>query len=311
MTNRLPDFFVVGAQKAGTTTLHEWLEQSSEIAMPWSKETHFFRDVEKFSKGPDWYLKQFKSLKPQTKVVGEIDPEYMYFPECAERIKTLNPKPKLIFVLRDPVSRAHSHYKMSLRRGYETLSFEEALVAEKDRLSEGGRFSQIHHSYIGRGLYSEQIARMLSTFKDAEVMVIPFEHLFSSQEIAMRTLREICDFIGISHSGLTVDVMVKENQAAEARFAFVRDFIYGKGKLKRMIGRIIPSKEMKIRIMRFLDRANLRPAVSTGKNDNAGEVKIPAFVYETFIDDLRRLEKSVKIDVSCWIAKYEEELAKR
>ena len=49
MTNRLPDFFVVGAQKAGTTTLHEWLEQSSEIAMPWSKETHFFRDVEKFS----------------------------------------------------------------------------------------------------------------------------------------------------------------------------------------------------------------------------------------------------------------------
>ena len=99
---RGPSFFTVGAQKSGTTTLHDWLTSSSEVVMPAIKETHFFRDSEIYSLGEDWYRGQFRSHGgDDSGVMGEIDPEYMFFPECAPRMKAMVKKPKLIFLLRE------------------------------------------------------------------------------------------------------------------------------------------------------------------------------------------------------------------
>lgn len=109
------------------------------------------------------------SLNHRTKLkFGEIDPEYMYFPECAERIKLFFDAPQLIFILGEPLSRAYSHYLMSMRRGYEILSFPDALLAEKKRMRNGDRFSQIHHSYMERGMYATQIERMLNVFPKSD-----------------------------------------------------------------------------------------------------------------------------------------------
>jgi len=300
------DFLVLGAQKAGTTTLHSWLERSPAVALPWTKETHFFRDEDKFSRGVDWYSKQFKSINYQSDVIGEIDPDYMYFPECAERIKSLTTTPKLIIVLRDPLSRARSHYQMSLRRAYERLSFVDALFAEKDRLRAKERFSLIHHSYIDRGLYSRQIERIYEVFPSSKILVLLFDDIFSSQFDANLSLKRLCEFIGVNHNGLSIDVSVQKNHAAEARFIPVRDFIYGQNIIKKMIGKLIPSREMKIKMTSFLDRLNMKTTSRTVPNTGTKNDSIPSFVYEVFIQDLHKLQTLVNIDLSSWIDGYEE-----
>lgn len=309
MKTELPWFFVVGAQKAGTTTLHNWLCKGGAVALPWSKETHFFRDAELFSKGAWWYLGQFRT-RGQAQAIGEIDPEYMYFPECAERMKSFADAPKLIFVLRDPLSRAYSNYQMSRRRGYETLSFSDALCAEDWRIRSGGRFSQIHHGYMARGLYANQIERMLKVFPESKTMILLFEELFSSQESATRSLWQLCDFIGVSHETCSVEVSVRENQASEPRFASIRDFIYGKGKTKKLLGKFIPSREMKVRMVRLVDRVNVKPASNTDQQERQEKNQVPAFVYEAFITDLLALQRLGRVDVSGWIAEYERRLGK-
>lgn len=301
-------FFVVGAQKAGTTTLHEWLSQSTEVALPWTKETHFFRDEDKFSNGLDWYMGQFKSIDAHTRVIGEVDPEYMYFPECAGRISSVVRAPKLIIILREPLSRARSHYQMSVRRGYESLSFADALVAEKERLKSGGRFSQIHHSYLDRSLYGAQLERMMSCFDESEILVLLFDEIFSSQDSADRALSRVCDFIGINRKGISVDVSSRENGAAEPRFVFVRNFIYGKNPIKNLARRLIPSRDVKIKIMKFLDRINNKPLSDQKKHSD--RIECPDFVYQRLIEDLRRVEEFTSVDVSRWIETYEKRLEK-
>ncbi|SCZ67298.1 sulfotransferase domain-containing protein [Thiohalomonas denitrificans] len=301
------DFIVLGAQKAGTSTLHELLAQSSEVALPWTKETHFFRDEEKFLKGVEWYRKQFKDVQGNVKVYGEIDPEYMYFPECIERIGSICDTPKLIIVLREPISRALSHYRMSQRRGYEPLTFYDALVEESARLEGGDRFSQIHHSYIGRGLYAEQIERITSQLPDSELLVLKFDDLYTSQDSAVKTLNTICDFIGISSNGITVDVTLKHNKAAVPRFNGLRDLVYGQGKVKKLVGKFIPSRDLKIRMMKFIDRVNMKPA----DKSQSEAAQCPYFVYEKLINDLYKLRMIADIDVSHWIESYYGCLEKR
>jgi len=304
-----PDFFCIGAQKSGTTTLHEWLTQSEEVGLPWTKETHFFRDEERFSKGQNWYFQQFKDTSLRTKIFGEVDPEYMYFPECSERISSTCDAPKLIIVLREPISRALSHYRMSQRRGYETLTFHDALFEETSRLQNGDRFSKIHHSYIDRGLYAKQIEKIMYQLPKSRLLVLKFEDLYASQDSSVKALNLICDFIGISSNGITCDVSVKHNEAAVPRFVFLRDIIYGQGKLKKSVNRLISSRELKIRIMKFFDRLNTKTL-----DNNSSLLKVdhcPDFVYEMFINDLCKLQSMVDVDVSHWIANYQSYLKKK
>ena len=120
-SQRVPSFFVVGAQKAGTTSLHNWMAQQPDVCLPKLKETHFFSIQEIFERGIDWYLQQFPRCKYDS-IVGEICPEYMYCKQAPYRIREWNPNPKIIFIFRHPIERAFSHYLMSVRGGYECPS---------------------------------------------------------------------------------------------------------------------------------------------------------------------------------------------
>ena len=73
---KLPTFFVAGSQKSGTTTIHDLLNQNTQISLPEYKETHFFSSD--YNKGINWYLKQF--IENKYKIRGEVDPSYMFFP---------------------------------------------------------------------------------------------------------------------------------------------------------------------------------------------------------------------------------------
>jgi len=303
------DFFVVGAQKCGTTTLHTWLEKSPEITLPRLKETHFFQDEEKYSRGAEWYFSQFRDFRTTTKIVGEVDPQYLYFSECDARIAQFARAPKFIVALRDPVSRARSHYRMSYRKGYESLTFAEALNAESSRLSKRDEFSLTHYSYLDRGMYAKQIERMKRAFPDSGFLILSFDDLFSSPQTANEGLQKICDFLEVDRSLIAIDVRKKENQASEPRSIALRNFIYGNGGLKKSVGKMIPIAGFKRRTINLLDRLNSKSVLdhAEGSSEDANE-DVPPFVYETLIDDLLKLKDLVELDCSHWICQYQSRL---
>ena len=123
MNKKSIDFFVLGVQKSGTTTLHNWLIQNPQICLPKIKETHYFSS--NHSKGIKWYLSQFND--DNRKIKGEVDPSYIYCKDSAMNIKRYIDKPKFIIIFRKPIDRAYSHYLMSKYRGYESDTFINAI----------------------------------------------------------------------------------------------------------------------------------------------------------------------------------------
>src|SRR6187551_3563074 len=126
----LPDFLVIGAQKAGTTALYAYLRWHPGIAGPSWKEVCFFD--RHWWRGEAWYRGQFP-LRAGERLVGEASPSYLFHPLAPERARSLVPGAKLVALLRDPVDRAYSQYQHEVALGREPLSFEDALAAEEER----------------------------------------------------------------------------------------------------------------------------------------------------------------------------------
>ncbi|MEM4261319.1 MAG: sulfotransferase [Candidatus Woesearchaeota archaeon] len=188
-----PNFFCIGAQKSGTTLLYELLRKHPEIYIPEQKELHFFDIDDNYKKGISWYLQFFKPSINQ-KAIGTITPSYIYFDDVPERIQAeLGNNIKFIIILRNPIDRAYSHYWMSFKRGYETLSFEKAIMMEHARIRKG-YFEKNNFSYISRGFYSEQLERYYRFFPKENFKILIFERFIKQTE---QHLCEILDFLGV------------------------------------------------------------------------------------------------------------------
>lgn len=197
MHNKLPSFFVVGAQKAGTSYLHNMLSEDPRIFLPRIKETHFFNDGKgEFYRGVDFYIKKYFNNAPNYTIKGEVDPEYLYFSKSAKRIAQAIPEAKLIFLFRKPAERAFSHYSMSYRRGIELLSFEEALTNECTRLSNSSIEKQSDFSYRDRGLYGKQVEVFLNYFSIKQMLFIDSLEFWNNTNIVME---RIYNFIGVNY----------------------------------------------------------------------------------------------------------------
>lgn len=125
------DFIVIGAQKCATTTLFELLRQHPSINMPLEKEVPFFTGNDCTPRAWDAFTKRHFA-NDGGDVWGKVTPQYMANPEVPARLAALMPKTKLIAVLRDPIERSKSHFRMGVRRNTETMSFSRAI---QDRLN--------------------------------------------------------------------------------------------------------------------------------------------------------------------------------
>ena len=158
------DFFICGVQKGGTTALDSFLRDHPAIQMARVKEVHFFDDESHSWEAPDHAkLHAFFDDSPRARCRGEATPIYSYWPNAIERLRAYNPAARLILILRHPVSRALSHWRMETSRGWETLPFSAAIrpkARERVRLAPGG----VHRvfSYVERGFYATQIERILT-----------------------------------------------------------------------------------------------------------------------------------------------------
>jgi hypothetical protein len=305
---RLPSFFVVGAQKAGTTSLQKWLAQQPDVCLPGIKETGFFNRDNVYSKGISWYVKQFPTCGPDD-VMGEINPEYMFCNKAAFRIKEWIRSPKIIFILRNPVHRAYSHYRMTVSRGYEELPFIDALFSEKARLSADDDFGKVHFSYMARSRYFEQISRFKEVFPDSEMLYIKFDDLIS-QEKGLATYERICKFIGIKSSPSLADRSTISNRAGIPRSFYLNKLLYARKRplTRKVVGwcsRPIPS-DMKLKVGLLLDRLNQKPV---GKATSRGELSaVPAEILMSAIREIGMLEALTKLDLQDWLEDMERSM---
>lgn len=185
----LPGFLIIGAQKAGTTSLYQYLAQHPLIRAASRKEVHYFDNH--LARGALWYRSNFPlGGLPNTHrewITGEATPSYLFYPRTPLHVQKLIPEVKCVAVLRNPVDRAFSHYQMQVQKGVETLSFPEALEAEPKRIGDHLSRAEVeddHHldlakfSYLSRGLYAQQLQRWLELFEPTQLLVLSAEELF-------------------------------------------------------------------------------------------------------------------------------------
>lgn len=195
--NRKVDFVVAGTQKSGTTALDAYLRLHPEVGMANLKEVHFFDDETVFARQPVDYSLYHNAFSPSArhKIRGECTPIYMYWHNAMERIWQYNPAMKIIIILRNPIERAFSHWNMERSRNAEPLSFWDAICNERDRLQEALPFQHRVFSYIDRGMYVEQLQKILDLFPKHNVLVFKHEAL---KENPQKVLAEVFNFLGVS-----------------------------------------------------------------------------------------------------------------
>lgn len=201
LLGRDPDFLVLGAQRAGTTSLHRWLDAHPGVRMADPKEVHYF-DLQ-HERGRSWYRSHFP--RRDRRLAGEVTPYYLYHPAVPARVREALPRARFVVCLRDPVARAYSQFRHERALGFEPVEdFADALALEEGRLESAdrrrvdqpraGSYAHNHHSYFDRGRYAVQLERWFACFPRERFHVLFSEELF---EDAQRTLGELAVFLGI------------------------------------------------------------------------------------------------------------------
>lgn len=252
---RLPDFLIIGAQKAGTTSLYSYLRRHPGISGPLWKEVSFFD--RRYARGVAWYRGHFPTVARHSYVkrrygldllVGEASPSYLFHPLAPERVAALLPNVRLIVLLRDPVDRAFSHYQHEVALSREPLSFEDALAGEEERVrgevermkANSRYFSHAwwNHTYLARGRYAEQLEHWLSVFPRERLLVLASEDL--SADPAGAYARTI-DFLGARLHDLDsyprLLAREYEGMSAETRRQLADYFTEPNRRLEALLGR--------------------------------------------------------------------------
>ena len=191
----LVTFLIAGVQKGGTTALYDYLADYPDIALSEPKEVHFFDDETRDWARPDYDAYHAHFPAPDGRPRGEATPIYLYWPQALERIAAYHPGMRLIVTLRDPVARAWSHWRMEYARGAEREPFAWCIRQGRQRLFDAQPWG--HHreySYVERGFYAEQLARLFALFPREQVLVLRAEDLRAEPAASLQAVRA---FLGL------------------------------------------------------------------------------------------------------------------
>lgn len=232
-------FLVPGVQKAGTTALHDYLSTHPDLALPSIKEAHFFDD-----ESVDWLCPDYRPYEALfdgagARLCGECTPIYLYWPNSLERIAAYNPAMKFIVMLRDPVERAWSHYRMEYARGADAMPFAKAIREGRERFASAG----VHRvfSYVERGLYADQIARLFTLFGRDNTLILKGEDLKAEPRVI---LDRVCSFLRIPPfneftpitSHIAADIDYRQDITHDDRITLAEAFAADQERLEKMTG---------------------------------------------------------------------------
>ena len=233
------DFFIVGAPKAGTTSLYYYLNEHPEIEMSTQKETDFFSDsaIQKqglyYGKNRIDTLEKYHNLFPTTqeKKYGEASVSYLFYEDVPEKIKAYNSKGKIIIMLRNLVDRAFSHYLMDYRLGLISSTLEEVIESK----SYNKKSKLFYQQYIELGLYFKQVKRYLEIFGSENVHIILYQDFKNDIEVVMK---KVYHFLEVD-SKFEQKVEKKYNTFSIPKNNFIR-IVYSFVGLRKFLKFVIP-----------------------------------------------------------------------
>ncbi len=311
---KLPNFFVVGAPKTGTTSLYHYLDQHPQIYMSAVKEPHFFaaefreenfaaelrpgiardtRSLRKFLSGSmpqkrlggivtDWddYVRLFANAR-QESALGEASVGYLWSPTAPGRIAETIPGAKILVMLRDPADRAFSQYRHGLANGSIRWSFREHI--QRNLRHRSAEFCA-SYPFLEFGLYAEQLSRYLERF--GRNVWVGFHEDFRSRPLEL--FQNICRFLGVDPE-FSPDMTRQHLEAEVPRNAAV-------GWLKR---------SGSWRAAASLTPSKLRPLIRRALMLNAGTTRMdPAdrkFLVDHYREDIRKLTRLVSRELDGWL----------
>ncbi|MBL4654102.1 MAG: sulfotransferase [Flavobacteriales bacterium] len=306
----IPNCFVVGAMKAGTTMLYESLNRHDEVfCCPIKEPNHFCSDINQSSFAPyyadeladplcstgsnpvhahashvddyDTYIELFKQAKGES-VIAEFSTSYLYSSKAAENIFHMNSQARVIIMLRNPIERAFSEYLMNRWIGKESRTFKDAVAYEMKHEDLG--WGQKPGLYVEAGLYTKQVARFLAVFPASQVKVL-FTDSFASN--FQGSMRATCDFLSIPINELVL-TQIQANEKKKSKFFLINKVLYMTG-LKKKITSIVPNR-LKRKLKKFWYSNDTERISMEDKNMMRGYFK----------EDIIQLEHLLSVDLSHW-----------
>lgn len=255
----LPNFFIIGAPKTGTTSLYHYLNQHPQIYMSANKEPHFFSY--QGDRQPSWgmtdieeYKSLFEGVSDET-AVGEASTWYLYSPTAAQEIKKCVPNAKLIAILRHPIERAYSSFTFRVQMGWENLdTLEQAILAESERIKQNLPWD---FHYLNAGLYYEQIERYFNVFGKENIKIFLYEELKSNRNLVCKKMLE---FLEVDQS-FSFDFSVNHNVSYAPKNKYLNLLFNRSSRLKSNLKKVMPNSFLKKAANYFREKNKASPAV--------------------------------------------------
>ena len=275
----LPDFLVIGAQRAGSSLLHQILLRHPQVYVPVQrKEVHYFDRY--FERGIDWYQSYFPTNQEagRYRAIGEVTPDYLASAEAPARIRALLPHCRLVAILRNPVDRAYSWYQHARRSRNERRDLATFLEEDPEALR--------------AGLYHRHLQSYLALFPREALLVLLYEELLQDPG---RELGRLAGFLGIDMWSDPAVLLRKRVYASD-----MPRFRHGFALARRAAGLLArhdlnwpvrPAKRLGVR--RWFGSSSAAPALSAAERE-----RLAAF-YE---DDVRQLSAFLARELDVWRA---------
>jgi hypothetical protein len=292
----LPNFFIVGAAKSGTTALYRYLRQHPDVYLPDVKEPRFFSYdpsdrtqyagprahelIDSVVKDQAAYEALYAAVNGES-AIGDVSPAYLPSPIAAGRIRAAVPDARVVAVLRDPVERAYSHFLDNVGSGWETeTDFERVLDLREERRRE--RWWR-KWDYVGNGFYGAQLERYCDAFEPDRIQVYLYDDLRAD---ARGLVGDLLGFLGVDPSA-ELDVSGRHNVSAVPRSRGVQRLLSAPAPVRSALKPLVPTH-----VRSRLRRGNLhRPEMSDVAR---------ARLREIYREDVERLEALIGRDLSAW-----------
>ena len=291
MKKRIPNFFIVGTPKAGTTSLYFYLEEHPEIFMSPIKETNYFSYDEIKEQGLyyneehvrtlDEYMNQFAGVTQQ-KAIGEASVSYLFYPSVPGKIKAFNQDGRIIMILRNPIDRGFSHYLMDKRLGFVKSSLKD-IVDRKDKSPQNDLYYQ---QYVSLGCYYDQVKRYIDIFGRDKVKIFLYEDVVKNIN---GVVKDVYNFLEVD-ADYTANTNKKHNT-----------FLAPKNPL---IEKLYASKYFRVMVKKMFGdglQAWIKNTFFQKEKKPALDPQLKASMLEIFKNDILNTSELIGRDLSKWL----------
>ncbi len=290
MVNNKVNLLIIGTQKAGTTSLYQYIRQHEDIYFSEIKEVMYFAKDELYAKGEDYYHSFFQKHNGES-IVASAYVHMLPCVKCPDRVRKYNPDMKFIIMLRDPVERAYSAYNYAIKNGWEDKrnSFEETTKLEKERVKN----KEYSLMYFENGQYHKHIKYWQKYFPKDNFLLIKDAEL---KNCPADVLKKIFLFLGVKDYSGMIDMSKEFNKAGTVRSRFLQSFLLKQNShVIKLLGGILPS-QLKVWIRKNILTKIIRFNMIDKENTALEESRYAA-MHVLFQDDIKNMKDEFGIEL--------------